>query len=45
MKGVEALFAVGTIIGDSHRRKSPTHHDQYLNLRRMVQALLNEVVQ
>ena len=41
-----ALFLVGTIVRDSHHRRSPTRREQDFNLRRTwIQALLNEVVQ
>ena len=44
-KGI-ALFPVGTIVRDPHRRESSTRHEQDLNLRRTwVQALMNKVVQ
>ena len=45
-KGVYALFPAGTIVRDSHHRKSPTRREQGLNLHRTwVQTLLNQVVQ
>ena len=45
-KGVYVLFPAGTIVGDSHYRKSPTRREQGLSLRRIwFQTLLNEVVQ
>ena len=34
-KGVYALFPAGTIVTDSHHRKSPTRRKQGLNLRRI----------
>ena len=44
-KGVYTLFPAGAIVRDSDHRKSSTHCEQGLNLRRIwVQALLNEVV-
>ena len=43
---VYTLFPPGTIVRDSHHRKSPTRREQGLSLRRIwVQTLLNEVVQ
>ena len=42
----DELFSAGTIVRDSHHRKSLTRREQDLNLRRIqVQTLLNEVVQ
>ena len=44
-KGIYALFPAGTIVRDSHHRKSSTRRQYGLNLRRIwVQTLLNEVV-
>ena len=42
---VKGLFPARTTVKDSQHRRSPTRHDQDLNLRRTrVQTLLNEVM-